>query len=515
MREAFPRLSASARYHFRPMRALRHLRLLFCCLLLNLLGLPHRTAAQRPATALNMSLLGRWGVPQFDPSRDRYNDIWGYAAPDGREYALIGSGAGTHVVEVSDPRAPRWVQTILGRSNSGWRDYKTYSHYAYAVAGDLPRQSLQILDLQYLPDSVHVVMDNDTISPSTHTCFIEGDRLYLASVQRPQEFLNWHFVDIYSLADPVNPRRLHHLNLQPYSGGAHAVFARRDILYVSGEYGGLFIFDVRQPTAPRLLTNLRNYAFSGYNHSNWTTTNGKLLVTADELKQGLPLKIFELSNLTQPRLLSTFNSYPLATPHNPYIIGDRYVVSSCYQDGVQVWDIADPLNPVRVGFFDTCPENDSSDTGMRQLSGGNSSNSGRPTGYGDFWGCWGVYPFLPSGNIIASDMQHGLFVLSPPYSIPIEAAAPPPPAPPAPITPIGLWPNPASAEVWLSLRYPSELLTVEIIDALGRVVRPGQSWSAPKAPVQLITQGLAPGTYWLRVTRPNEVTRMERLIITL
>ena len=32
-----------------------------------------------------------------------------------------------------------------------------------------------------------------------------------------------------------------------------------------------------------------------------------------------------------------------------------------------------------------------------------------------FNGCWGVYPFLPSGTIVASDIDNGLFVLQPTY----------------------------------------------------------------------------------------------------
>ena len=42
-----------------------------------------------------------------------------------------------------------------------------------------------------------------------------------------------------------------------------------------------------------------------------------------------------------------------------------------------------------VGFFDTYPEN----------------NNTR------FDGAWNVYPYLPSGNIIISDINRGLFVI--------------------------------------------------------------------------------------------------------
>ena len=39
-----------------------------------------------------------------------------------------------------------------------------------------------------------------------------------------------------------------------------------------------------------------------------------------------------------------------------------------------------------------------------------------PQGSGNgFNGCWGVYPFLPSGNLVCSDIDNGLFVLTPTY----------------------------------------------------------------------------------------------------
>ena len=43
-----------------------------------------------------------------------------------------------------------------------------------------------------------------------------------------------------------------------------------------------------------------------------------------------------------------------------------------------------------VAFFDTLPAGDNA----------------------VFDGAWSVYPYLPSGNIIASDMSNGLFILT-------------------------------------------------------------------------------------------------------
>ena len=74
------------------------------------------------------------------------------------------------------------------------------------------------------------------------------------------------------------------------------------------------------------------------------------------------------------------------------MIGD-YLVISYYRDGVIIVDVSDPANMVEVGQFDTSPF---------------SSAPG-------FQGCWGAYPYLSSGNILATDRQEGLFVLSPNY----------------------------------------------------------------------------------------------------
>jgi hypothetical protein len=54
-----------------------------------------------------------------------------------------------------------------------------------------------------------------------------------------------------------------------------------------------------------------------------------------------------------------------------------------------VFDISDPSNPIQVCNYDTYS----------------------PSSYNSYKGAWGVYPYLPSGNIIVSDMQSGLYVL--------------------------------------------------------------------------------------------------------
>ena len=84
-----------------------------------------------------------------------YSAIWGYKAPDGREYAILGCPSGTAFIDVTDSANIHEVDYLTGLTSS-WREMKTYSHYAYIVS-EATNSNLQIVDLQYLPDSVSLV----------------------------------------------------------------------------------------------------------------------------------------------------------------------------------------------------------------------------------------------------------------------------------------------------------------------------------------------------------------------
>ncbi|MCA8951737.1 MAG: hypothetical protein KDE27_19670, partial [Planctomycetes bacterium] len=101
-----------------------------------LLGLCSTILAQ----AVNCTLLGHFHHYNYDP----FIALWGYAAPNGDEYALIGTTAGTIVVDVTNPTNPiqrKWLPWGFAST----RDIRTYSHYAYVVTAANP--GFQILDL--------------------------------------------------------------------------------------------------------------------------------------------------------------------------------------------------------------------------------------------------------------------------------------------------------------------------------------------------------------------------------
>ena len=71
------------------------------------------------------------------------------------------------------------------------------------------------------------------------------------------------------------------------------------------------------------------------------------------------------------------------------IIKNNMLFIAYYHDGLRVFDISNPFNPIQTWMYDTY-----------------SPNS--PASYK---GAWGVYPYFQSENIVVSDMQTGLYIL--------------------------------------------------------------------------------------------------------
>ena len=140
---------------------------------------------------------------------------------------------------------------------------------------------------------------------------------------------------------------------------------------------------------PTQLGSLTSYPYAGYNHSGWLNEDQTIYAMFDE-NFGYDVKILDVSNLTDISVLSTFNSGvdEQSIAHNGIIKGDLLFISYLH-DGLRVFDISDPYNPIQIWQYDTCSSTNYTTAGV---------------------GAWGVYPNLPSGNIIVSDMQTGLYL---------------------------------------------------------------------------------------------------------
>lgn len=342
--------------------------------------------------SMNISLLYHWEdttMPSSDAFGNSYNEIWGFVE-DGREYAVIGSTRGTHIFDVSDPANAHQVEMIPGAHQGSdiiHRDYHDHQGYLYMVS-DEGNSTLQVVDLSPLPDSVELVYDSDQHFITAHNIFIDSSssRLYACGATTSSHT----DVDlmILSLSNPEDPSHLRDYNSTHYF---HDIFVRNDTAYGHhGDDAGLIVYEMSDPTDVDVLGSLPYYSDKGYNHSGWLSSSGDHYVMADETN-GARLKLLDVTELWNIREESLFLSGvdENSMAHNPIIHGDHVFVSH-YHDGVYIWDISDPQHPYISGYYDTYP----------------------PSDHDSYRGAWGVYPFLPSGILLASDMQSGLFVFS-------------------------------------------------------------------------------------------------------
>ncbi len=343
---------------------------------------------------------------------------------------------------------PKEADFVPGKRNLCiWREYKTYKNYLYAISDDGVPNSFQIIDMSYLPDSVHVVYDADTLVQRAHTVYIDGDKLYLASVKFTT---SKYSMAVYSLANPEKPTLLRYLNQDyPAISDVHDMLVRNDTVYASCGYSGLFIYHYNSQLNKFIYINsIQQYPEPGYNHSSALTPDGHTFVFCDEVPRNLPVKIYDISDINNITIDTIFKSAEGPTPHNPYIKDKNHVIIAYYQDGLQIFDISNPKMPVRSGYFDT-------DT----IDGISNNYNEKGTAY---HGCWGAYIHSPSGNILASDMQNGLYVLNADLALSITTIN-------NTSFPVSVFPNPSENLINLQFELSkSQVLSFEILDMAGR-----------------------------------------------
>ena len=321
------------------------------------------------------------------------NDIWGYVAPDGTEYAIVGLQDGVSFVSLADPDNAVEVAKISG-DNSNWRDMKTFGEYAYSVA-DQGDEGISAFDLRFLPDSVPFKKTQYEIpgfGPTfiqAHNLYIDTERgrLYTAGGSRQ---INDGGILIFDLNDdPLTPAYVGR-GPETYS---HDVYVVADTLYCSEIYDGeLALYDISDLDNVRTLgTTLTPFTFT---HNAWTTDDQQFIFTTDE-RGDAPVGAYDISD--KDNIRQTFEFRPLGSintgtiPHNVHVIDD-YLSISYYTDGLVVADASKPDNIIEVANYDTWLGNN-----------------------GGFNGAWGAYPFLPSGLTLVSDRSTGLYVIDVDY----------------------------------------------------------------------------------------------------
>jgi len=342
------------------------------------------------------NLLGQWSnddeIVVVGWLQSRYNEVWGVAVNDS-EVGIIGSTMGAHFIDVTDPTNPTEIELIEGMAvgtNLVHRDYHDYNGYLFAVADEGGSSGLEIIDLSGIPNSVERIYADNEFIRTSHNIFIDEDNARLYSIAGVRGNGSNYAVLILDISEPTNPQFLaQYSNSQMTVGGTHDLYVKDNIAYINGGDSGLRIVDFTDATAPVVMGSLTEYPQSGYNHAGWLNEEGRYYYMLDET-QGTDIKALDVCDAEDIQVVKTFDAEAPATtsiPHNAIVHCNRLYVSY-YYEGLQIYDIDDPANPERIYEYDTYPGADE-----------------------DFFaGAWGVYPLLPSGNILVSDLQTGLYV---------------------------------------------------------------------------------------------------------
>ncbi len=334
-------------------------------------------APQAPAqVARNAKLLGRFN------KYARYSDVWGYTAPNGKEYALLGVYNGLAIIDASNPVSPTLVAFFSG-ARSTWRDIKTWKNYVYVVT-EAYNQGMWIIDMSN-PASPKMVNSGwgKTIYTHCHNIAIDTENgiAYLCGTN-----VGMVVADLKNT--PTNPKHLTTWR-GPY---VHDLHIQHGLAHLAEIYTNRYrIVDVTKLPTIRTI-GLAAAPGRRYCHNTWATRDDRFCLTTNETASG-PVGIFDITVKSAPKLIARFQANPTrapsAIPHN-VLIRDRIAYISYYTEGVRVVDISNPKTPVEVGYYDTW--------------------SGSSFGYN---GDWGVYALNPSGNVFVSDISSGLYIVKP------------------------------------------------------------------------------------------------------
>lgn len=304
-----------------------------------------------------------------------YAACWGYVHTDGSEFAAIGTGTGTAIYDITNAPTITLTGFIAGPSSS-WREIKSYGQYLYITTeGSGVNRGLQIVSMAN-PWSPVLVNTWRTTFNTAHSLFIDvpAGLCYVNGTDTGMRILNL-------AANPTSPAEIGSFNTYY----VHDSYAKNGFAYLSGISTGIQgIYDAAMPGA---LVELRTWTWPGAApHNCWTTDDQRYLLTTDETTGG-SLRMWDVQNVGNIVQTDVYNANPSTSVHNVHVLGNL-AYCSYYTEGVRVVEISDPYNIQEVGYYDTYP--------------------GASGGYN---GCWGVFPYFPSGKMIASDISTGLWVL--------------------------------------------------------------------------------------------------------
>lgn len=449
--------------------------------------LSFNTVAQ---SSLNTTLLDHWTDDNLvtNSSLTRYNECEGFVW-NGEEYGIVGSTEGTHFFGLGKDNKLNQIDFVRGDFSSSFvihRDFAIYKNYVYSVC-DEGESSLQIIDISYLPDSVHLVTSYPNDFARVHNIFIDTSNalLYSCTIAKKvgSSVLLPTSMEVHSLANPLAPQLV-------FSGPSdinevHDAFVKDNIAILNCGVDGLRVYDFTNPSAPTFLQNLPFYQDQGYNHQGWLSPDGKTYVFGDETSGKRLKKCSVENNEVQITALFGTNYLNESVPHNIYLTNE-FAYVAYYNEGLRIYDIRGN-GAIEVAHYDTYPKEEE----IFKMKG-----------------AWGVHKLPLSSRILVSDRVFGAFLIDFNEEVFLSSSD----------KPLLIFPNPSETGNTITIKLSEDAIkafTLNIYDASGRIVLSedvvGQNY------VEIRNTLLSGGTYTARVQYPDklgdQIVLFERFVI--
>ncbi len=334
-------------------------------------------------------------------------DSWGWTdSSTGNEYALICLENGVSFVDITNPITPIFLGRLpTATSNSFWRDVKVYNNYAFVVS-EANNHGMQIFDLTRLrnvtsPAETFTADANYNGFGSAHNIVINETSGYAYAVGTSRSGIysgGPMFINIQNPTNPileggfVNEGYTHDAQVVTYNGPDPDYTGKE--IFVGSNEDKVVIVNVTDKVNPVLIATI-DYNNIAAAHQGWFTEDFNYFILGDEIDEidfggNTRTLVFDFSDLDNPSLHLDYFGQSQAIDHNGYVKNNLFFLAS-YSAGVRIIDITnlDSGSMNEIGYFDTQPDDD--DT--------------------NFSGAWNVYPYFPSGNIIISDLNRGLFIV--------------------------------------------------------------------------------------------------------
>ncbi|NOK15901.1 LVIVD repeat-containing protein [Corallococcus carmarthensis] len=256
---------------------------------------------------------------------------------------------GLSVFDVSDRRHPVLKKVISLPDDGYWNAAWAKDDVLYIAT----RASGVILyDISNPADPTYLRSVPSGAPLDVHTLFVDGNRLYAMGLRPAQTLI----FDITTPQAPVLLNRFTFTSEEFVTSYPHDAFAYEGRLYINHTDIGFLVTD---PSDPLQVKELGKYHYNRqYSHASAVGTfAGRTIAFEGGEQEGSHLRVLDVTDPAHIQLIAEHRLRPTTSIHNMILKGTRLYVA-WYQEGVHVFDVANPTRPQKIAYFNTYRETD-------------------------------------------------------------------------------------------------------------------------------------------------------------